>query len=107
MSFFSIKYPFFILMICLIVVVVGITMVFRMPYLFTALALAVVLALFASYLLAMALALEPGSEQCAPLACAILGGLSVSGLITAFLVPTEYLLIHRNDKDMPARGTAW
>ncbi len=31
MSFFSIKYPFFILMACLVVIVVGITTVFRMP----------------------------------------------------------------------------
>jgi len=31
MSFFSIKYPFFILMACLIIVVVGITTIFRMP----------------------------------------------------------------------------
>lgn len=31
MSVFSIKYPFFILMMCLIVVVVGVTTVFRMP----------------------------------------------------------------------------
>jgi multidrug efflux pump subunit AcrB len=43
----------------------------------------------------MALALEPGSEQYAPLARAILGGLTVSGVVTVFLVPTAYLLIHR------------
>jgi multidrug efflux pump subunit AcrB len=58
-------------------------------------------------LIPMALALEPGSEQYAPLARAILGGLSVSGLITVFLVPTAYLLIHRNDNDhLLARGEA-
>ncbi len=57
-------------------------------------------------LIPMALALEPGSEQYAPLARAILGGLSVSGLITVFLVPTAYLLIHRNDHHIPARGEA-
>ncbi len=57
-------------------------------------------------LIPMALALEPGSEQYAPLARAILGGLSVSGIITVFLVPTAYLLIHRNDKDVPAKGEA-
>jgi multidrug efflux pump subunit AcrB len=45
----------------------------------------------------MALALEPGSEQYAPLARAILGGLTVSGIVTVFLVPTAYLLIHRNE----------
>ncbi len=46
-------------------------------------------------LIPMALALEPGSEQYAPLARAILGGLSVSGLITVFLVPCAYLLMYR------------
>ncbi len=51
-------------------------------------------------LIPMALALEPGSEQYAPLARAILGGLSVSGIITVFLVPTAYLLIHRGEPDV-------
>jgi multidrug efflux pump subunit AcrB len=46
-------------------------------------------------LIPMALALEPGSEQYAPLARAILGGLTVSVAVTVFLVPTAYLLIHR------------
>jgi multidrug efflux pump subunit AcrB len=46
-------------------------------------------------LIPMALALEPGSEQYAPLARAILGGLTVSGVVTVFLVPTAYLLMHR------------
>ncbi len=46
-------------------------------------------------LIPMALAIEPGSEQYAPLARAILGGLTVSGIVTVFLVPTAYLLIHR------------
>ena len=49
-------------------------------------------------LIPMALALEPGSEQYAPLARAILGGLTVSGIVTVFLVPTAYLLIHRTRK---------
>ena len=48
-------------------------------------------------LIPMALALEPGSEQYAPLARAILGGLTVSGVVTVFLVPTAYLLIHRKE----------
>ena len=48
-------------------------------------------------LIPMALALEPGSEQYAPLARAILGGLTVSGIVTVFLVPAAYLLIHRKD----------
>ena len=57
-------------------------------------------------LIPMALALEPGSEQYAPLARAILGGLSVSGIITVFLVPTAYLLMHRNDKEELGRKEA-
>jgi len=52
-------------------------------------------------LIPMALALEPGSEQYAPLARAILGGLTVSGLVTVFLVPCAYLLIHgRHEKQI-------
>jgi multidrug efflux pump subunit AcrB len=47
-------------------------------------------------LIPMALALEPGSEQYAPLARAILGGLTASVVVTIFLVPAAYLLIHRN-----------
>jgi multidrug efflux pump subunit AcrB len=46
-------------------------------------------------LIPMALALEAGSEQYAPLARAILGGLTVSVIVTVFLVPSAYLLIHR------------
>ena len=46
----------------------------------------------------MALALEPGSEQYAPLARAIFGGLTVSVIVTVFLVPTAYLLIHRREE---------
>ncbi len=49
-------------------------------------------------LIPMALALEAGSEQYAPLARAILGGLSVSVIVTLFLVPTAYLLIHRKEE---------
>jgi hydrophobic/amphiphilic exporter-1 (mainly G- bacteria), HAE1 family len=42
----------------------------------------------------MALGLEAGSEQYAPLARAIIGGLGVSVVITVFLVPAVYLIIH-------------
>jgi multidrug efflux pump subunit AcrB len=49
-------------------------------------------------LIPMALALEPGSEQYAPLARALLGGLSVSALFTVFLVPAAYLLMHRGSE---------
>ena len=44
----------------------------------------------------MALALEPGSEQYAPLARAIIGGLSASLMLTVFVVPAAYLVLHRN-----------
>ncbi len=57
-------------------------------------------------LIPMALALEPGSEQYAPLARAILGGLTVSGIVTVFLVPTAYLLIHRNEAHEPKQAMA-
>jgi multidrug efflux pump subunit AcrB len=42
----------------------------------------------------MALGLEAGSEQYAPLARAIIGGLAASVAVTIFLVPAAYLLIH-------------
>jgi multidrug efflux pump subunit AcrB len=50
----------------------------------------------------MALALEAGSEQYAPLARAIIGGLTVSVIVTVFLVPAAYLLIHgREERPRP------
>ena len=55
-------------------------------------------------LIPMALALEAGSEQYAPLARAILGGLTVSGVVTVFLVPSAYLLIHRRIEARQGRG---
>jgi multidrug efflux pump subunit AcrB len=42
----------------------------------------------------MALGLEAGSEQYAPLARAVIGGLGVSVIVTVFLVPAVYLVIH-------------
>jgi multidrug efflux pump subunit AcrB len=42
----------------------------------------------------MALGLEAGSEQYAPLARAVIGGLGVSVMVTVFLVPAVYLVIH-------------
>ena len=42
----------------------------------------------------MALGVEAGSEQYAPLARAIIGGLGVSVVATVFLVPAVYLIIH-------------
>jgi multidrug efflux pump subunit AcrB len=45
----------------------------------------------------MSLGLEAGSEQYAPLARALLGGVLISAVVSIFLVPTVYYLIHRND----------
>jgi multidrug efflux pump subunit AcrB len=42
----------------------------------------------------LALGLEAGSEQYAPLARAIIGGLALSVVVTVFLVPAVYLVIH-------------
>ena len=49
-------------------------------------------------LIPMALALEAGSEQYAPLARAIIGGLLVSVVLTVFIVPAAYLVIHRKEE---------
>jgi len=54
-------------------------------------------------LVPMALALEAGSEQYAPLARAIIGGLLVSVIITVFLVPAAYLVIHRKEERQPGQ----
>jgi multidrug efflux pump subunit AcrB len=45
-------------------------------------------------MLPMALGIEAGSEQYAPLARAIIGGLGISVVVTVFLVPAVYLLVH-------------
>ena len=46
----------------------------------------------------MALGLEAGSEQYAPLARAIIGGLALSVVVTMFLVPAVYLVIHGREE---------
>jgi len=51
-------------------------------------------------LIPMALALEPGSEQYAPLARAIIGGLVVSVVLTIFVVPAAYLLVYGRRKQI-------
>ena len=50
----------------------------------------------------MALALEPGSEQYAPLARAIIGGLTVSVIVTVFVVPAAYLWVHGKEEQPAA-----
>jgi HAE1 family hydrophobic/amphiphilic exporter-1 len=52
-------------------------------------------------LLPMALGTEAGSEQYAPLARAIIGGLLVSVVVTVYLVPAAYLLIHGKENENP------
>ena len=49
-------------------------------------------------LLPMALKLGTGSEAYAPLAMAIIGGLAVSVVLTVFIVPAAYLLVHGKAK---------
>ncbi|MGB9513086.1 MAG: efflux RND transporter permease subunit, partial [Candidatus Acidiferrum sp.] len=53
-------------------------------------------------LLPMALGIEEGSEQYAPLARAVIGGLGVSVVVTVFLVPAVYLVIHGRRKETAA-----
>ena len=50
----------------------------------------------------MALGTEAGSEQYAPLARSIIGGLGLSVVVTMFLVPAVYLLIHGRDEGKTA-----
>jgi multidrug efflux pump subunit AcrB len=54
----------------------------------------------------MALGMEAGSEQYAPLARAVIGGLAVSVVVTVFLVPAVYLIVHgaREKKSAVAGG---
>jgi multidrug efflux pump subunit AcrB len=52
----------------------------------------------------LALGLEAGSEQYAPLARAIIGGLALSVVVTVFLVPAVYLLIHGRRSEETAAG---
>jgi HAE1 family hydrophobic/amphiphilic exporter-1 len=49
-------------------------------------------------LIPMALGIEAGSEQYAPLARAIIGGLLVSVVVTVYLVPAAYLMVHRKEE---------
>jgi HAE1 family hydrophobic/amphiphilic exporter-1 len=49
-------------------------------------------------LIPMALGMEAGSEQYAPLARAIIGGLLVSVVVTVYLVPAAYLMVHRKEE---------
>ena len=52
----------------------------------------------------MALKMGTGSEQYAPMAEAIIGGLSASVLLTIFIVPAAYLLIYRRTETQPTNA---
>lgn len=53
----------------------------------------------------LALGLEAGSEQYAPLARAVIGGLTVSVVVTIFLVPAVYLIVYgRKDQSTDDRA---
>jgi multidrug efflux pump subunit AcrB len=52
----------------------------------------------------MALKLGTGSEQYAPLARAIIGGLTVSVVLTVFIVPAAYLLVYGKRNQQTAKG---
>jgi multidrug efflux pump subunit AcrB len=54
-------------------------------------------------LLPMALKLGEGSEAYAPLARALIGGLSASVIFTVFIVPAGFYLVHRNRSLAPAQ----
>jgi hydrophobic/amphiphilic exporter-1 (mainly G- bacteria), HAE1 family len=55
----------------------------------------------------MALKLGTGSEQYAPMARAIIGGLTSSVILTVFIVPAAYLLVYgRKDREGAQAQTA-
>jgi hydrophobic/amphiphilic exporter-1 (mainly G- bacteria), HAE1 family len=57
-------------------------------------------------LIPMALKLGTGSEAYAPLARAIIGGLLVSVVVTVYLVPAAYLIVHRTEAQAPEEAQA-
>jgi multidrug efflux pump subunit AcrB len=54
----------------------------------------------------MALKLGTGSEQYAPLARAIIGGLTVSVVLTVFIVPAAYLLVYGKRNQQTAAASS-
>lgn len=53
----------------------------------------------------MALKFGTGSEQYAPMARAIIGGLTSSVILTVFIVPAAYLLVYRNKRQYVGQPT--
>jgi multidrug efflux pump subunit AcrB len=54
----------------------------------------------------MAMKLGTGAEQYAPMAKAIIGGLTSSVLLTVFIVPAAYLLVYGKRGAQPATNSA-
>jgi multidrug efflux pump subunit AcrB len=52
----------------------------------------------------MALKMGTGAEQYAPMARAIIGGLTASVLLTIFIVPAAYLLIYQRRETAPSHA---
>jgi multidrug efflux pump subunit AcrB len=52
----------------------------------------------------MALKLGTGAEQYAPMAKAIIGGLSASVLLTIFIVPAAYIVIYQRKENSPSHA---
>ena len=120
---FSIRNPFFIIVVCLVLLVIGITSLLRMAVdLFASINLPEV-AVATVYsrmppqdietditdqlerpilmtwlatigMIPMALKLGTGAEQYAPMARAIIGGLTSSVALTIFIVPAVFLLVY-------------
>jgi multidrug efflux pump subunit AcrB len=57
-------------------------------------------------LLPMALKLGEGSESYAPLARALIGGLTLSVIVTVFIVPVGFFLAYRHRGDRGHTATA-
>jgi multidrug efflux pump subunit AcrB len=57
-------------------------------------------------LIPMAMKLGTGTEAYAPLARAIIGGLLVSVVVTVYLVPAAYLIVHRKEAKVPEEAQA-
>jgi multidrug efflux pump subunit AcrB len=58
-------------------------------------------------MLPMALKLGTGAEQYAPMARAIIGGLTASVILTVFIVPAAYLVVYgKKDRRRPAEANA-
>jgi multidrug efflux pump subunit AcrB len=103
MSRFAIRTPYFIVVVCLIIAVVGATSLERMPVdMFPAMNIPVVVE--ATYYSGMPPEQISGTESHAPLARAMWGGMSVSVAVTVIMVPAAYYVPYRIDDLQPQEG---